>query len=315
MTTINATRAALALATAVTMLTSCFSPQDVLTDSEDLTEANSKQFTFHLKGDFVTEYTEMGETRAAVRLEDDNTAGMTDVWALDYVPVEGATGEYRLVQMVHQGKADQGFGTPQMALAYGHHEVCLITSKGDSPVLTATTGSTSTSGQPHRLSWTKVKDTFALLYSVDVTTSSNGNRAPELKRIVSGIKLVMTDVVPQDARDISITALRSLGLSLPSLTADAMAAHTVTLSIPDSWKGTSGKDAATYTLCPDNEMMTDVNIKVKSTDDKTISDFDVTGIALRPNRISNLTGQVFGRGSGFQISINGQWDDPLDVTF
>ncbi|MFW5617647.1 MAG: hypothetical protein ACOCNI_05435, partial [Prevotella pectinovora] len=135
----------------------------------------SKAFTFHLKGDFTTSFEEM--TRAAVRLENDNTAGITDIWVLDYQ-------DGKLLQQVHQVASDADFGHPQMNLTYGHHDVKFIASKGTVPVLSASA-----------LSWQKVLDTFTLDYPVDVVASSNGNRAPELKRAIGGVKIVATDVV------------------------------------------------------------------------------------------------------------------------
>ena len=100
----------------------------------------SKAFTFHLKGDFTTSFEEM--TRAAVRLENDNTAGITDIWVLDYQ-------DGKLLQQVHQVASDADFGHPQMNLAYGEHNIKFVASKGLNPTLTASA-----------LTWAKVLDTF-----------------------------------------------------------------------------------------------------------------------------------------------------------
>lgn len=268
-------------------------------------EEPTKAFTFHLKGDFSTAYEDM--TRAAVRLENDNTAGVTDVWVLDYSPLPTSPdGEGVLVQSVHQHVGDNGFGSVPMSLTYGHHDIKLIAAKGADPALTASA-----------LSWGRVKDTFVLDYPVDVVASSNGNRAPELKRAVSGVKLVVTDVAPANAKEITVEYERSQSLALPSLVAGAAAVSGVTNSVPDGWKSATTEEKAfsVYTLCPTDEMTTDVHVKVVATDGSVISDFTIEDVSLKKNRMTVLTGECFGRGSGFSVAIDDTWDEPLNSTF
>lgn len=255
----------------------------------------TKAFTFHVKGAFQTNYEEM--TRAGVRLEENNTAGITDLWVLDY------DADGNLLQQSHQSSSDAGFGTVSMSLIYGHHDVKFIASKGTDANLTA-------SG----ISWTKAHDTFTLDYPIDVVASSNGNRAPELKRAVSGVTLVMTDNVPANAQSIKVEYMRSQSLALPSLVAEAVSLSGVENNFPASWIGQTGAFSV-YTLCPTDEITTDVHVVVKATDGSTISDFTIEGVTLKKNRLTQLTGEVFGRGSGFQVSVDADWDAPLEINF
>lgn len=278
--------------------------------------SKTKAFTFHVKGDFVTDYAEMdgsgsmvvgvnhtptdewgrSNSRATTRLENGNTSALTDLWVLDYV--DGV-----LVQSVHQASTEDGFGSVPMSLTYGHHDVKFVASKGDVPVLGASA-----------LSWSKVKDTFVLDYPVDVAASTNGNRAPELKRAVSGVTLVMTDVVPSNAKSIKVEYMRSQSLALPSLVASAASLSGVENDFPASWVGQTGSFSV-YTLCPTDEMTTDVHVVVTAKDGTTISDFTVADVQLKKNRITTLKGECFGRGSGFSVSIDDSWDEPFEVTF
>lgn len=258
-------------------------------------EKRTKDFVFHLKGDFLTSYDEMG-TRASVRLENETTPSVTDLWVLDYV--DGV-----LVQQVHQVPEDENWGRPQMALTYGHHDIKFIASKGTTPVLTASA-----------LSWAKVLDTFTLNYPIDVTASSNGNRAPELKRAVSGVTVVMTDVVPSNAKSIKVEYMRSQSLALPSLVASAASLSGVENDFPASWVGQTGSFSV-YTLCPTDEMTTDVHVVVTAKDGSTISDFTVADVALKKNRMTVLTGECFGRGSGFSVAIDDAWEESFSVNF
>lgn len=258
-------------------------------------DVQTKQFTFHVKGDFSTSFEEM--TRAAVRLENDNTADITDIWVLDYV---GGV----LEQQVHQSKDDADFGYPKMSLSYGQHDIKFVASKGTSPSLAASS-----------ISWSKVLDTFTLDYPVDVTASSNGNRAPELMRQVGGVKLIMTDAVPANAASIELTMKRSMTFALPSLTASELETGTNTVSFPSSWVSRTGGEFITYTLCPSDEFTTDVRIRVIAEDNSIISDFTLPAIPIKKNRLTCLKGEVFGRGNGFHISLETTWDEPIEVTF
>lgn len=254
-----------------------------------------KKFIFHVKGDFLTSFEDM--TRAAVRLEEKNEAGVTDLWVLDYV-------DGTLVQSVHQASGDESFGAVAMNLTYGHHDVKFVASKGTEPVLTATA-----------LTWGKVKDTFVLDYPVDVVASSNGNRAPELKRAVAGLKLVMTDEIPQDAKWLCITlGKRSQTLVLPSLSALPYEESAAEIDCSGN-RGVNGANATVYTLAGDEEWKSTASIVVKREDGTVITTVALPDVMLKKNRITTLTGEVFGRGSGFSVSIDDSWESPLEMEF
>lgn len=285
----------LLMATMLATLTACEHYEFTEETTNDKGEiVASKAFTFHLKGDFTTSLEEM--TRAAVRLENDNTAGITDIWVLDYQ-------DGKLLQQVHQVSTDTDFGHPQMNLTYGHHDVKFIASKGTVPVLSASA-----------LSWTKVLDTFTLDYPVDVVASSNGNRAPELKRAIGGVKIVATDVVKNGTQKVSVTMKRSLSLVLPTLAPSEATESANEFSITSSQWDKTGLSITTYTLC-DEELTTDVVVTVTGADNAVISQFTVSGVSVKKNRITTLTGDVFGRGNGFSVAIDDSWGEGLDITF
>ena len=254
----------------------------------------TKSFTFHVKGDFTKSFEDM--TRAGVRLEENNTAGVTDLWVLDYV-------DGTLVQQLHQSITDANFGHPSMSLTYGHHDIKFIASKGDSPMLTTSS-----------LSWQKVKDTFTLDYPVDVVASSNGNRAPELKRAIGGVKIVATDAIKNGTQKVTVTMKRSLSLALPALAPNEATASANEFSITSSQWEKTGLALTTYTLC-DEEIITDVVVTVTGADNVVISQFTVSDVSVKKNRITTLTGDVFGRGNGFYVAIDDAWDEGLDVNF
>lgn len=270
--------------------------------SEDLAETEqgeivkTKAFTFHVKGAFETCYDEMG-TRAGVRLEENNTAGVTDLWVMDYV--DGV-----LVQQVHQSPNDASFGTVKMSLTYGHHDIKFVASKGEGVSLSSSA-----------ISWAKVKDTFTLDYPVDVVASSNGNRAPELKRAISGLRVVIADAIPTDAKTITLTlGSRSQSLTLPALSALPYSESSVELDCTSN-RGVSGASASIYTLAGDEEWQSTASISVKREDGTVITAFDLPEVTLKKNRMTALTGEVFNRTSGFSVAVDTSWEEDYSVNF
>lgn len=277
-------------------------------ESGTINESRTKAFTFHVKGDFITNYVEM--SRAGVRLDENNVAGVTDLWVLDYVNTGTADApQWKLMQQVHQSSTNTGFGSVPMSLTYGHHDIKFIASKGETPVLTANTGSVSSTAAPHSLIWGKVKDTFTLDYPVDVTASSNGNRAPELTRAIGGVKVVMVDAVPANAATVDVTWQRSASLALPSLVVASAESCTQSLSFPSAYKGQSGKDFTVYGLVGDADVTTDVTMLFKDADGVVISSVTVPNVEVKRNRMTVLKGECFNRSGGFHVVVDSDWLD------
>lgn len=237
-------------------------------------------------------------TRAAVRLEENNTASITDLWVFDYV--DGVC-----QQQAHQTPNDDLFGTVAMNLTYGTHNIKFVASKGTTPSVTA-------SG----ISWTKVMDTFCLDYPVTVSASSNGNRAPELKRCVSGLTIENTDAIPANAKEIKITLTNRYGtLTLPGLVGSGDGAFTNTLAFQTGDAGTTGLKMNTYTLCPQETFKVDVKVKVVGKDNSTISEFEVSNVELKMNRKTVLKGECFDRSNGFSVSVDDEWEMSSTIEF
>lgn len=268
---------------------------DMSEDTEKEIVGVTKKFTFHVKGDFMTSFEDM--TRASVRLENNNTAGMTDLWVMDYV--DGVR-----VQQVHQTSNDDSFGTVAMALTYGHHDIKFIASKGTTPSLSSSA-----------LSWNRVKDTFSLNYEVDVVASSNGNRTPELKRCVSDLRLVIADAIPSGTTAIRVTLSKHYNtLALPSLSADGMEERTIEHTITSADYGKTDIELNTYTLAPSDAYTADVTITALA-GSEVLSVIPVGEVELKQNRVTILSGEVFNRSNGFQVSVDDAWETAKEVRF
>ena len=295
---------------ALTALTACESP---VTEADTPAKEPTKQFTFHVKGNFTITQEEMsraGDTplsRAATRLENGNTAGLTDLWVFDY----GSDG--KLIQQVHQASTAADFGTVPLTLAYGQHNILFVASKGTTPTLSATVGSASGS-----LSWAKVLDTFTLAYPLEVTSSSNGNRAPELQRAITGVTVHMKDALPANAKTVDITWHASQQLSLPSLSPVAATEVTQSLTFPSSYIGQTDKEFAVYTLIGDTEQTMTVLLTFRDESNAVISTRTIPNVQVRKNRITTLTGNCFtssSLNSSWGVSVVDTWLTPTNVNF
>lgn len=184
-----------------------------------------------------------------------------------------------------------------MNLAYGHHDVKIIASRGELPELT-----------DDALTWGRVKDTYAIDYPVDVVASSNGNRSPELKRAISGLRVVISDEIPTNAKWIVLTlGKRSQALTLPALSALPYGESSVELDCTGS-RGVKNAQAAIYTLAGEEEWTSTAHIAVKDATGKVITSFDLPDVTLKKNRMTVLTGEVFNRQNGFTVSLDDAWD-------
>ena len=284
------------MACAVAMFTACekdiLSEDEVVKNNEGLVEntANAKKFTFTLKGDFSDEWKPV--TRGYLQADGKD---LTDVWVLDYM--DGA-----LVQQLHQSdNTAEDFGQPVLNLAYGSHHVYFIASRGQSPTLDT---------ENHLIKFAKVLDTFYKDYTVDVVSTSNGNRAVTLDRIVTRLRLTFSDVVPNDAATVNFAPHTwYYGYDyIAGMPDDAKTDQTVTLNIPDSEKDKAGLQANLFGFSTATQWSTDIAINSKKSDDTVIGSATIAGAPFKANRISEYAGPLFGASGSLTLSLNTSWD-------
>lgn len=257
-------------------------------------EPSKAAYTFRISGEFSTSYDPM--TRAALA---QGTEAVSDLWVLDYV-------NGTCVHSEHQVSTQEGFGTVQMSLSYGHHDLCFVASRGTVPVLS-----------DRALAWQKVLDTFTCGCAIDVTPSSGGGREVELKRAVSGVAVQNTDAVPSNAKRMEVTLSdRYEVLALPSLTGSGGAAYTNTFSLAQAVAGTRNIQFNTYTLCPSDDVFTtDVTVRVIANDNSVMSEFTIEGVELLRNRRTILKGDCFMRSGSFSVGIDDAWLEESTMNF
>ena len=268
---------------------------DATTVSDGSPVGKTKKFTFTLKGDFSSDWKTRGYLSA-------DGKDLTDVWVLDY---QGGV----LVQQVHQddNTADD-FGQPVMNLAYGSHHVYFIASRGQSPTLDT---------ENHLIKFGKILDNFYKDYSVDVVSTSNGNRAVTLDRVVTRLRLTFTDAISSDAATINFTPhIWHYGWDyINAVPADTKTDQTVTVNIPASEVGNTGLQANLYGFSTTTEWTTDVAISSKTTGGDIIGSATITNVPFKANRISELSGPLFGSEGSMALSLNSSWDAAYNGTW
>jgi len=258
-------------------------------DDEFVNENESKDVAFILRGDFSFDITPF--TRS---LEADGYA-MTDVWVLDYVDGE-------LKQQVHQTSSDANFGSPSISLGYGLHHLYFVTSRGTSPVLD-TDAST--------LSFSRVSDTFWKDYELTVTSSTFSTISVELDRIVTKLRITITDAVPDDAATFNITP-HTWYYGFNYKTGAPIAATTdatSTINIPSSSLGQQNVVMSMFSFSPASDWHTNVTLDSKTSASVVIGNASVANVPFARNRITNVTGDLYSRVSTTGMTLNTDWLD------
>lgn len=256
-----------------------------------------KRFTFTVKGDFSSEWKPVTRGYLAADGKD-----MTDLWVLDYV--DGS-----LVQQLHQGdNTAENFGKPQMTLSYGSHHIYFVASRGAEPALNTTNAT---------ITWSSVRDTFWKDYEVNVVSTSNGNRAVTLDRVVTKLVLSFTDAISANAKTIEFTpATWYYGLNYQ--TGDpttATVSQTNVMTIPDGYAGRDDVSLSYFSISPSSEWSTDVTVQSKDQNGNVIGQGVLSDVPLKRNRQTEYSGPLFSAGGEMALTLNGEWDTPVSGTW
>ena len=287
------------------LLTACEKP--IISDSDatdehgnpvEQVDADTKRFTFTLKGDFSDEWKPVTRGYLAADGKD-----LTDVWVLDY------DADGHLLQQLHQSNnTAEDFGKPIMNLSYGVHQVYFIASRGVDPVLDT---------DAHTITFGSVRDTFWKRYDVSVVATSNGNRAVTLDRVVTKLRLTFTDEVPVTANSISIVP-HTWYYGIDYLTGQPASVRTdaaTVITIPDASKGQTGIQASLFGFSTAEEWSTDVVISSRTSTDDVLGSATIASAPFKVNRVSDYSGPLFSAGGSMSLSLNGEWEDSYTGTW
>ena len=256
-----------------------------------------KRFTFTVKGDFTSEWKSVTRSYLSADGKD-----MTDLWLFDYV-------DGQLVQQLHQGdNTAENFGKPQMTLSYGSHHIYFVASRGAEPALNTTNAT---------ITWSSVRDTFWKDYEVNVVSTSNGNRAVTLDRVVTKLVLSFTDAISANAKTIEFTpATWYYGLNYQTgEPTTATVSQTNVMTIPDGYAGRDDVSLSYFSFSPSSEWSTDVTVQSKVQNGNVIGQGVLSDVPLKRNRQTEYSGPLFSAGGEMALTLNGEWDTPVSGTW
>lgn len=256
-------------------------------ESETPAKIEVKKFKFTVKGDFN------GSTRTYLRSEDNQ---MTDLWVYDSC-------EAGIVHAVHQTPSDADWGQPTLMLSYGQHHIYFVASRGVN---------SSVDSVDHTISWEKVRDTYWKDYEVNVVSTSNGNRAVTLDRVVTKMKIVATDEVPTGVASVVVTpAMWYKGLNYIT----GSACHSVSdcdipIAIPNTYIGSKNMLLTVFGISNTTQWTTSVTITAKNGSGVVVGQSVLSSVPFKRNRATEYSGSLFSGGENMSIGINDEWDDP-----
>jgi hypothetical protein len=226
---------------------------------------------------------------------------MTDIWLLDYQ-------NGQLVQQLHQQAGDPDFGSPSLTMDYGQHTLYFVASRGKQPLL---------STADHTISWQTPSDTFYKDYEVNVISTSNGNRAVTLDRIVTRLRLIFTDAVNEKTSTVNITpGTWYHGWDYVNGTpANEKTNYTSSITIPTNELGKTGLQVNIYGFSTAEEWQTTVSVTSKHANGEIIGSTTLTNVPFKANRITEYAGPLFGSEGSMVLSLDADWDDAYTGTW
>ena len=224
---------------------------------------------------------------------------LTDLWLFDYM--NGS-----LVNTIHQTSEDVNFGSIALNADYGDHNLYFVASRGTTPTVSGTT-----------ITWAKPSDTFWHSMAITVAPGMSATQSVTLSRVVTRLRISVTDEVPATLAKLSITPAHwyyGLDYTTGEPTADTQQARSV--EVPSSYIGTIGQlSMSIYGLCSSTEYTTDITVSALASDESTIASLTLSDVPLRRNRITSYTGQLFGHANAVSVSVSDGWDDEHAVNW
>ena len=127
-----------------------------------------------------------------------------------------------------------------------------------------------------------------------------------LDRLVAKLVVSSTDVFPDDCTTITLDLQEHRTLSLATMDViDAVDNQRV--SDVTSLQGTTGTVLSYFVLAPKNGYQTDITLTTNRAEGNPYSTITVPGLTLERNKVTTISGPIYGHGQGFQVTVNDTW--------
>ena len=223
---------------------------------------------------------------------------MTDLWLFDYMDGE-------LKATIHQKSEDDGFGAITLTADYGEHSLYFVASRGDTPTIDGTT-----------ISFAKPSDTFWQSLTLDIEPQTSTNQSVVLQRVVTRLRIAVTDEVPANMKTLMITpSTWYYGIDYTTGEAVNSQATPRVITVPSSYIGTMNLATSFYCLCPADGFDTDITVTAKDADDTAIANISLQDVPFERNRITNYSGSLFTQNRAVSVSTDDEWLDEYTTTW
>ena len=202
----------------------------------------------------------------------------------------------------HQQNSQSDFGTIELELEYGDHDVTVIATRSD--------GQQLTNGV---LEVEALKPTFGLCERITVL-DVNDSFVLEITRITASLLVEINDAIPEGASYVRIQiADKYDDLSVSDFS--GVNAYAYTKDIPiDGMVGSTGVVLSIAMLCPQylSAYNTDVDITIYNESGGVISHHAIDDVPIKSNTKTRIFGDFFTPMS-FSVMVNYDWDEGVDV--
>ena len=202
----------------------------------------------------------------------------------------------------HQQNSKADFGTIELELEYGDHDVTVVATRSD--------GQHLTNGV---LEVEALKPTFGLRERITVL-DVNDSFVLEITRITASLLVEINDKIPEGASFVRIQiADKYDDLSVSDFS--GLNAYAYTKDIPiDGMVGNTGVVLSIAMLCPQylSAYSTDVDITIYNEGGSVISHHAIDDVPIKSNTKTRIFGDFF-TPTSFSVMVNYDWDDGVDV--
>ena len=249
-------------------------------------------------------------TRAALSA---NGKALTDIYILDYDKTTG-----KLLQVLHQTSTAADFAEPDLTLDYGEHVLKVVATRSQEPTLWDAQKMTwtvdpniltpVTATQPVMLTSTKTSDTFGAEKEVSVGIGTAATVSITLDRLVAKLVVNSTDAFPDDCTTITLDFQEYRTLSWATMDVTEAVNNQRVVDVTNL-RGTTGTVLSYFVLAPKDGYQTDITLTTNRTEGNPYSTITVPGVTLERNKVTTITGPIYGHGQGFQVTVNDAWSE------
>ena len=202
----------------------------------------------------------------------------------------------------HQQNSQSDFGTIELELEYGEHDVTVVATRSD--------GQHVTNGV---LEVEALKPTFGLRERITVL-DVNDSFVLEITRITASLLVEINDAIPEGSSFVRIQIADKYDyLSVSDFSGVNVYAYTKDIPI-DGMVGNTGVVLSIAMLCPQylSAYSTDVDITIYNENGGVISHHAIDDVPIKSNTKTRIFGDFFTPIS-FSVMVNYDWDEGVDV--